>query len=109
MIKSFETFMMASISDMPTIKYWENGKNLDDAKENILKECRICDACFTSLATIGENLFTRHPKNINLVHKDSNDLLSVIITLGTYVNVVETVFYSINMKDIGHREHVLNH
>ena len=62
------------------------------------------------MATIGGNLYTRHVKNRNYVHKDSKDLLSVIIILGTYVNGGETVFnYGQNMNDIGKRAHVLKH
>ena len=65
---------------------------------------------FTSLATIGGNLFTRHPKNLNHVHKDSNELLSVIIILGKYVHGGETVFYDgEKMNYIGKRAHVLKH
>ena len=49
-------------------------------------------------------------KNLNHVHKESKDLLSVIIILGTDVNGGETVFYDgENMNDIGKRVHVLNH
>ena len=42
---------------------------MDKAKENITKQYRISDTCFTSLETFGGNLFTRHPKNLNHVHK----------------------------------------
>ena len=66
---------------------------MEKAKYIIPKECRIGDKCFTSLATIGGNLYTIHAKNINHVHKDSKDILSVIIILGTNVNGVETVFH----------------
>ena len=76
-------------------------------KEEIPKECRTGDTCFTSLATIGGNLFSRHPKNINHVHKYSNYLLSVIITLGTNVNGVETVFNEITIYYIGKRENYI--
>ena len=62
------------------------------------------------MATIGGNLFTRHPKNLNHVQKESNDLLSVLIILGTNVHGGETVFYyGVNMHDIGKRAHVLKH
>ena len=62
------------------------------------------------MATIGGNLFTRHQNNIIHVHKDSNDLLSVIIILGKNVHGGETVFYDgVNMNDIGKRSHVLKH
>ena len=78
---------------MPTIKYWHNlGSMMDKAKEMIPKQCRIGDKYFTSLATIGGNLFTRHLKNLNHVHKDSNRILSVIIILGKNVYSGETVF-----------------
>ena len=79
---------------MPTIKYWQNlGSMIDKSKEEIPKQCRIGDTCFTSFSTIGDNLFTKHPKNINHVHKDSNDLLSVIIILGTDVHGGKTLLY----------------
>ena len=65
---------------------------MDKARENIPKECRIGDTCFTSLSTIGGNLYTSHPKILNNVHNDSDYLMSVIIILGTYVNDGETVF-----------------
>ena len=62
------------------------------------------------MATIGVNLYTKHPNNLNHVHKDSKDLLSVIIMLGTDINGGETVFYDgENKNDIGKRAHVLNH
>ena len=94
---------------IPTIKYWKIlGLILNEAKMIIPEECRIGDTCFTSLATIGGNLFPRHAKNLNHVHKDSEDLLLVIILLGTDVNGGETVFYDgENMNDIGKRAHVL--
>ena len=74
---------MVSISDMSTIKYSKNmGSMMDKAKVKTPKQCRIGDACFTSLANIWGNLLTIHPKNLNHVHKDSKDLLSVTIILG---------------------------
>ena len=65
---------------------------MDKAKEIIPNECRIGDTCFTSLATIGGNLYTRHANNLNHVHKDSKDLMSAIIILGTDVHGGETFF-----------------
>ena len=62
------------------------------AKENIPKECRIGDTYFTPLADIGGNVFSRHPKNLNRVHKDSKDTISVVITLRTDANGGETIF-----------------
>ena len=83
---------------------------MDKAKEMIPNECRIGDTCFTSLATIKGNLYTRHTKNLNRVHKDSKDLMSVIIILGTDVHVGETFFNDgENMNDIGKRAHVIKH
>ena len=69
------------------------GKKLDKVRENIPKQYMIGDACFTALATIGGNLFTIRPKNLNPVHKESTYLLSVIIILVTNVHGDETVFY----------------
>ena len=70
----------------------ELGKILDTAKEKIPKQCRIGDTCFTSLATIEGNLHTRHTNNLNRVHKEVNDILKVIIILGTYFHGGKTVF-----------------
>ena len=64
---------------------------LDNVKEKITKQFIISDTRFTSLATIGGNLFTRNLKNLNHVQKDRNDLLSVIIILGKNVHGSETV------------------
>ena len=56
------------------------------------------------MATIGGNLYTRHPKNLNHVHIDSNDITPVIIILGTDVNGGETVFYDEdNMNDANYK------
>ena len=83
---------------------------MDEAKEKIPKEYRIDETCFTLLATIGGNLFTRHPKNPNYLHKDSNNLLPVIIILRKDVHGGETVFYDgEKMNDIGKIAHVLKH
>ena len=111
LFKSVETFILVSIYDMPTIKYWQNiGRTMEKSKEMIPKECRIGDVCFMSLVTIGGNLYTRHANNLNNIHKDSKDLLSVIKILGTDVNGVETVFYyGDKMNDIEKIAHVLNH
>ena len=56
---------------------------MDTAKENIPKQFRIPDTWFMSLETVGGYLFTRHSNNPNHVHKHSNNILSVIIILGT--------------------------
>ena len=102
---------MVSISDMKTQKCWQKlGSMMDKEKQKIPKQCRIGDTCFTSLETIGGNLFTRHPKNLNHVQEYSNNLMSVIIMFGTNIHGGETFFYDgENMIDIGKRAHVLNH
>ena len=83
---------------------------MNEEKMMIPKECRIGDTCFTSLETIGGNLYTRYVNNLNHVHKDSKYLLLVIIILGTDVNGGEIVFYDgENMNDIGKIAHVLKH
>ena len=109
--KSIETFIEVSMIEMPTTKYWRNlGRIINQAKMMIPEECRIGDTCLTSLATIGGNLYTRHPKNLNHVHKDRKYILLVIIILRTDVNGDETVFYDgKNMNEIGERGHVLKH
>ena len=102
---------MVSISDMLTIKYWENLVSMmDKAKEKIPNRCRIGDTCFTSLATTGGDFFIIHPNNLNHVHKDSHNLLSVMIIFGTDVHGGETFFYDgEKMNDIGKRAHFLKH
>ena len=91
--KYVEHFVTVSISDIPSVKYCQNlGKVLDTEKEKIPKKCRIGDTCFTSLANIGVNLYTRHPETINHIHKEVNDIMSVVIILGTDVRGGETVF-----------------
>ena len=60
--KSVETFIHVSINDMLAIKCWQHlGWTMNKAKDKIPKHCSIGDTCFTSLATIGGNLYTRHP------------------------------------------------
>ena len=62
------------------------------------------------MENIGGNLYTRHPKNINHINKDIKDIMSVIIILGTDVNVGETVLNDgENINDIGKRAHELKH
>ena len=83
---------------------------MDKAKDNITKECRIGGTCFTSLATIVGDLFKIYPKDINNVHRDSNNLLTAIIIFGTDVNGGKTLFMmEIKMNNIGKRAHVLKH
>ena len=65
---------------------------MDKAKDKIPKQFRIDDTCFTSFSPIRGNLYTRHAKNLNRVHRKSKDLLSVIISLVTNVNCGKNCF-----------------
>ena len=65
---------------------------MEKAKEMIPEKIGIGDTCFTSLATIGGNLYIRNANTLNHLHKDSKYLLSAIIILGTDVNGGETFF-----------------
>ena len=69
--KSNETLIIASIYEMPTVKYWQILRRImKESTMMIPEECRIGDTCFTSLANIGRNLYTRHVKNLDHLHKD---------------------------------------
>ena len=96
---------------MPTVQYWKIlGSFGDKAKEEIRKQYRIGDTCFTLLATIGGNLFTIYLNNLNHFHKDSDDLLAEVIILGTNFHDGETVFNDgVNMNYTGKRAHFLKH
>ena len=64
-------------------QYWSTLKEkLEMAKKILPSTCRIRETIFTSMAIIGGKLYRNHPKNLNHVHKDTKDLVSVIITLG---------------------------
>ena len=45
------------------------------------------------MAVIGGRIFSNHLKNMNHVHKDSKDLVSIIITLGKDTSGGKTMFY----------------
>ena len=45
------------------------------------------------MAVIGGKLYRNHPKILNHVHKDTKELVSVIITLGKDISGGDTVFY----------------
>ena len=62
------------------------------------------------METIGGDLFTINPKNLNRFHKESNNILSVIIILGTNFHGGETYFYDgVYINGIRKRAHFLNH
>ena len=49
--------------------------------------------CFTSISAIGGEIYSNHPQNMNHVHIDSNDLVSVIISPVTNISIGDTLFY----------------
>ena len=59
---------------------------------------------------IGGKLFSNHPKNLNHVHKETKDLVSVIITVGKDISGGDTVFYyGVKTSDLESRSHILKH
>ena len=44
--------------------------------------CIIGKTIFTFMSVIGGRLFSNHHKNMNHVHKDGNDFVSVVLALG---------------------------
>ena len=45
---------------------------------------------------------------MNHVHKDSKDLVSIVITLEKFISVLDTAFYDgVNTYELGSRYHVL--
>ena len=62
------------------------------------------------MAVIGGEVFNNNSKNMSNVHKDTTNLLSVIITLGNNLMVGENVFFvGVKTFDLGSRSHVLKH
>ena len=62
------------------------------------------------MAVIGGKMYRNHPKNLNYIHKDTRDLVSVIITLGKYISGGDTVFYDgVKPSDFGSRSHIIKH
>ena len=60
------------------------------------------------MAVIGGKLYSNHHKNISHVHKESKDLVSVIINLGKNISGGDTVFYDgVKTSDLGSRAHIL--
>ena len=63
-------------------QYWTNLKeNLRRQKKYYHQHAEL-GKLFSSMDVIVGRLLSNHHKNLNHVHKDSNDLVSVIITLG---------------------------
>ena len=92
-------------------QYWSNLKEkLEMAKEILPSTCRIGETIFTSMAVIGGKLYSNHHKNMNHVHKDSKDMVSVIITVGKNISGGYTVFYDgVKTSHLGSRSHILKH
>ena len=62
------------------------------------------------MAVIGGKIYSNHPKNLNHVHKDAKDLVSVIITVGKYISVRGIVLYDgVKTSDLGSRSHILKY
>ena len=62
------------------------------------------------MAVICGKLSSNHPKNLNRVHKDSKDTVSVIITVGKDISGGYTVFYDgVKIYDLGSGAHILKH
>ena len=73
-----------------------------------MTKCRIRETFFTSIAVIGGKIKINHPKNMNHVHRDSKELVSVIITPEKNISGGYTVFYDVlKQTDLGKRAHVL--
>ena len=65
---------------------------------------------FYVIANYSRRFIHKTSKNLNRVHKDSNEILSVIITLVTDIHGGETVFdCGMTITDIGKRAHVIKH
>ena len=98
-----ETFLLGSIEstimsddskEKNSNQYWSDLKlKLVKANDILPLTCRIGKTVFTSMAAIGGKLYHNHPKNLNHMHKDTKDLVSVIITLGKNIIGGDTVLY----------------
>ena len=69
----------------------------------------MSETCFTSVPTIGVNVYRWHPRNINHVQKYSNYILLAIIMLGKWFRGNETVFVWNKNKLYGEKLRVLMH
>ena len=63
-----------------------------------------------SIAVIGGNIYSNHPKIMNHMHKYIIYLMSVIIPLGGNMSRGETVcYYGVKQTDLVKRYHVIKH
>ena len=84
-------------------------KKLEKAREILPSTCQIGGNIFTSMAVIGGKIYSNHPKNLNRVHKETKDMVSVIITMRKDISGGDTVFYDVvKISDLGSRAHILN-
>ena len=66
-----------------------------------MPQYRIRKTIFTYISIIRVKIYSNHPKNMNHVHKYTNDLVSVIITLGTNKSGLDNMFYEgVKMTDL---------
>ena len=64
--------------------------------------------CLTTIPIIWEKHHRNTLKNTNHVQKDSEDLVSIITTLGTYISGGDKVFNNrVKQTDFGKRAHIL--
>ena len=105
-----ETFVWECIETRVTKKYWlTSEKTLTTGKYKIPLTCSIGETCFTSISVIRGKLFSDNHKILNYVHKDTNYLLYVIITLVNNIRGWDTLFYDkLKAPDLGSRSRGLN-
>jgi hypothetical protein len=80
---------------------------MEEAKRIIPEELRICKSCFNAMALVGN---VKYKTGANNCHCDGNDLVSIIITLGT-ADVIggNTVYYGgVSKKQLGDVLHSTN-
>ena len=85
-------------------------KNLGRKKKSYHQHAELAELSFIYMDIIRGKLFSNHPKNLNHVHKDSKDFVSVIITAGKNIRGGDTVFYDgVKISDLGSGAHVLQY
>ena len=66
--------------------------------------------CLTSISSIRELIYSNSPKNMNNIHKDSKDLVSVTISLGKSISQGgKVLYYGLKQTKLGGKDHVLIH
>ena len=91
-------------------KHWKHWKTALQKLNKPLSKYRIGTTFSTSIDVIVRKLYSGHSQNINLVHKYTKDLVSVIISLGNNISGVYKVLYDrVKWINLGKRDHVLKH